>query len=97
MDWCEDLHLVMDEWIWMDRGGEIGALEGGASMPYVCPQMKVSSPDPARDTGHWIGATQRLVVPEQRHKTSLTYRVSSSIIAGRSPRRVLEGGRRVLS
>lgn len=87
---------MMDEWKWMDRGGGIGALAGDASMPYLCPQMKFSSPDSARDTGHWIGATQRLVVPEQRHTTPLTDGVSRSMIASRSPRRVLEGGRRVL-
>lgn len=32
----EDLQLVIEEWMWMDRGG-IGALASGASTPYVCP------------------------------------------------------------
>ena len=55
--------LVLDEWMCMDRGG---ALADGASMPYVCPQMKLSRSDTALDTGHWIGATMRSVVPVTR-------------------------------
>ena len=48
IDWWEDLQLVIDEWIWMDRGG---TLDIGASMSYVCPQMKLPFFDLAPDAG----------------------------------------------